>query len=116
MFLKCLSIAAVLISLGALNTRADDWTTPDAAFAVNVYVTVTPSVATVQVYNSFPGPVRCFGSVTAITYSGIPLTENFVMQAVDMQTYGYAYVYTTNPYDPFINGWGQGWCQLLPVE
>ncbi len=85
-------------------------------FAVQVYVTVTPGLATVQVYNSFPGPVRCYGTVTALTASGIPLTENFVLQSVDVAAYGEAYVYTTNPFDPFVNGWGQAWCSLLPVD
>src|SRR5579885_2727671 len=108
MILRLFSVAVVLGLLGAASARAE--------FPASAFVTVTPSVATVQVFNSYEGPVSCWGSVTAVTASGIPLTESFVMQSVDMQTYGYAYVYTTNPYDPFINGWAQAWCNLLPTE
>jgi hypothetical protein len=99
-------VFALALLFGAVEARAE--------FAVNAFVSVTPGLATVQVYNSYEGPVGCYGSVTAVTASGIPLTENFVIDTVGVASYGYAYVYTTNPYDPFVNGWAQAWCELLP--
>jgi hypothetical protein len=101
-------IAAMVVLFGAASARAE--------FAVNAFVTVTPSVATVQVFNSFEGPVSCYGSVAAVTSSGFVLYQNFELQSVDMQTYGYAYVYTTNPYDPFVNGTAQAWCELVTSD
>ncbi|MGE3609888.1 MAG: hypothetical protein AB7I27_09915 [Bacteriovoracaceae bacterium] len=73
-------------------------------------LSIYPGQISVQVYNPYPYPIVCSGTVFGVTYRGVTLNAMFAETVLPVGRFSYANLYT-NPYDPFMNGWANISCR-----
>lgn len=96
-------LATTLLVVGT-STIAYAWWTADAR------INASSSQVEAAVRNNLPRPIYCRGNVYGETASGHVLNA-WMEGTIYPGRFGYVYVYTNDPYNPFVRGWANIRCQ-----
>lgn len=94
---KTLQAALAVLLFTLVTSTAYAWWRADARVEVN------PARVTGAVYNGLNRPIVCRGRVIGMLRSGHTLWSD-AGGVVYPGRYAYVYVYTNDPYNPFVNG------------
>lgn len=87
---------------------------PNVASAYWTYVTpqyhVTPYRITASIYNPYHYAIYCEGRLDGLSQSGW-VANGYMATWIYPGNWGYAYVYSNNGYNPFINWGGNFYCR-----
>lgn len=96
-----LLVFLVVVS-GVIFAQSGPW-------SVSGNVNIDGIVVRVSVYNMWPRPIICSGRAVGITAQGLRLYSIMTRQVIMPGQFAYVYIHS-NPYDPFIDGWGDFQC------